>query len=115
MEDGGIWAVDWGIRLGAPDKKRFEGMKYAGYRAHYFRRTDRMEPENVFTCRVERVIEDTFSIVVCFRQMDQEENTPDAVLTWELPKEEGEQISRETGQEPLYLKLDEDKLMLFAR
>lgn len=115
VEDGGIWAVDWGIRLGASDKKRFEGMKYAGYRAHYFRRTDRMEPENVFTCRIDRVIEDTFSIVVCFRQMGQEENTPDAVLTWELPKEEWEQISRETGLEPLYLKLDEDKLMPFAR
>lgn len=74
-----------------------------------------MEPENVFTCRIERVIEDTFSIVVCFRQMGQEENTPDAVLTWELPKEEWEQISRKTGQGPLYLKLDEDKLMPFAR
>lgn len=114
-EDGCIRAVDWGIRLRSADTKRFEGMKYAGYRAHYFRRTDRMEPENVFACKIERVIEDTFSIVVCFRQMDQEKDTPDTVLTWELPKEEWKQIFRETGRGPLYLKLDEDKLMPLAR
>lgn len=113
--DGSLWAADWGIRLGIPDGKRFDGMKYAGYRAHYFWRADKVEPENVFTCRIERVIEDTFSTVVCFRQMGQQENTPDAVLAWELPREEWEQISRETVQEPLYLKLDEDKLMPFAR
>lgn len=61
------WAQDWGVRLRGVSEKA--DACYAGFRAHYFQVVQEMEPYNVLECRVLRVIEDTFSVIVLLRSM----------------------------------------------
>lgn len=106
---GEFWAGDWGIRLRIPDAG--QSPSYAGFRAHYFQVTDRMEDANVFDCEVLRVIEDTFSVIVLFRQRGYEAAGEFGVLTYELPKEKWEQI-KDVG---FYLKIPAGQLILMEK
>lgn len=66
-----FWAKDWGVRLQGVTPK--EDYHYAGFRAHYFQVVREMEPCNVLECRVLRVIEDTFSVILLLRSKYWEE------------------------------------------
>ena len=117
-ESGGrYWAVDWGIWLGLEEGK--EPPKYAAVRAHFFEWVSKPEPEAVFDCQVERVIEDTFSMILLFRQKGNQEEGDWTHLRYELPKagyqkmkEQGAGVSSGEGEKALYLKIPREKLML---
>ena len=106
LDDGLFFADDWGIRLKI---KEPGNAKYAGFRAHYFSRTDTAEEFNCFDCEITGVIEDTFSTVILFKERGFDNAVP---LYWEITKEEAEEILR---LERIYLKLDSDRLILLDR
>ena len=105
-EDG--FASDWGIRLELPAGTG--AAKFAGYRAHYFEVVgeEYKGRPNVFEVEVERVIEDTFSRVICFRQKGNESTSPDSLLTYITGKDV------DVGSVK-YLKLNPSGLILLER
>lgn len=110
-EPSGTWtALDWGIRLkGVPETK--STWQYAAFRAHYFEIVSGMEDENVLECEILRVIEDTFSIVVLFRNKNCTEAGDYAIITYELSKDEWERIKNDR----IFLKIPEDKLIFLEK
>ncbi len=100
------FASDWGIKLELPDLK--ESIKYAGYRAHYFEMTDSEHKGDpgVFEVQVERVIDDTFSRVIVFRQKGYESESSDSILTYITGKDT-------SVDDVKFLKIIPEKLMLF--
>ncbi len=104
--DGTYTAVDWGIKLWA-DAPEAE-YRYAGFRAHYFELVHEMEAYNVVECDIMRVVEDTFSMIVLFRNKGAENTGDYSVLTYELPKEKWEAIK----DSRIFLKIPEDKLIM---
>ncbi len=107
-EQGRLTALDWGIRLKDPGQAACEPVdpRYAGFRAHYFERVDHMEDSNVLECNVLQVIENTFSMIVLFCQKGME-GREEAVLTWELSKEQWRQIEKDR----IFLKIPQEKLI----
>ena len=107
-EDG--FATDWGIKLGLPPSDLKEGYKYAGYRAHFFEVAGEEQKgrENVFEVQVERVIEDTFSNAICFRQKGNDVKSPDSLLTYITGKDTD-------ADDVKFLKFDPSRLMLLRR
>lgn len=108
-DNGRFYAVDWGIFL--KSDKNMENVKYAGFRAHYFETVSSMEPENVAECDIVSVIEDTFSMIILFRQKDNKENGDWSVIRYELSKEKWQQLK----DNKLYLKIPQDKLILMEK
>ena len=119
--DGRVLAEDWGIPL------RLNGVTteitHAGFRAHYFRyvSTDAENSlsqeistaeENIFNCLLQRVIEDTFSVVICFRQEGNPSEEADSLLTWVVNNEEWERVKEQVQTGHFRLRLDPEKVML---
>ena len=109
-------ALDWGVSL------RFEAAvpkaerkSFAGYRAHFFEPSERAADENVFACKIERVIEDAFSFVVYFRQAASLCGENGALLCWEMEKPAWEKIARTLGQKQLFAKINPARLMLLDK
>lgn len=107
--DGKFYAVDWGIYISA--MQDLAKIKYVGFRAHYFETTSTIEEENVIQCKIERVIEDTFSTVIMFRQEGNLESGDWSFMRCELPKEKWQKIK----DKPLFLKMPKEKLILMTR
>ncbi len=108
-EDGTYKAVDWGISLRTNDANA--DYKFAGFRAHYFELTESKADCNVVECDIVRVIEDTFSVVVLFRNKGAIDTGDYSMLTYELPKEKWAQIKNDR----IFLKIPEDKLIMLER
>ena len=108
-EDGRFFAADWGIYVTAD--KSLEEIKYVGFRAHYFETTSTIQDENVVKCEIERVIEDTFSTVIMFRQEGNPVNTDWSLMRCEFPKEKWGQWKDKS----LYLYIPQDKLILMTQ
>ncbi len=126
VKEEGRWnAVDWGITLHIPEEGSDAG--YVGYRAHYFsfvpagttepgkesgqkEKTDM--PVNQFDCELQRVIEDTFSVVICFRQAGNTVDTADSLLTWIVNYAEWESVKEEVLSGRFTLRLNESSFML---
>lgn len=108
-KDGSFYAVDWGICISSDQP--LEQVKYVGFRAHYFEQTSTIERENVIQCKVERVIEDTFSTVILFRQEGNPEKGDWSLMRCELPKEEWEKRK----DKPLFLRIPQEKLILMTQ
>ncbi len=107
---GDGFASDWGIRLVLPSSEDISKYRFAGYRAHFFEIAgeDQKYDPNVFEVKVERVIEDTFSRVICFRQKGNESRSPDSLLTFITSKETD-------VSDVKYLKIDPSRLILLER
>lgn len=100
------FASDWGIKLELPSSSK--SICYAGYRAHFFERveeTHKGEP-GVFEVEVERVIDDTFSRVIVFRQKGNASESSDSMLTYITGKET-------SVDDVKFLKVVPEKLMFF--
>ena len=91
--------------------EKLEKAKYAGYRAHYFIKKDVKEDYNCFDCEIIRIIEDTFSTVILFKQKGYDCPEP---LYWEVSKDEAEEVLKDRPGS-LYLKLDSTKLILLEK
>jgi molybdate transport system ATP-binding protein len=110
----GIFAVDWGIALSLPALPRQTATPYAGFRAHYFQAALFPDEENTFTCDIKRVIEDTFSFIICFTQKGNTVNTKDSLLCWEVTKDEWKEIEPRAKSGTLYAKLDMSKILFLG-
>ena len=122
VDDGVFFANDWGIKLRLFDSldmfreekskiEKLEKAKYAGYLAHYFIKKDVKEDYNCFDCEIIRIIEDTFSTVILFKQKGYDCPEP---LYWEVSKDEAEEVLKD-GPGSLYLMLDSTKLILLEK
>lgn len=102
------FAIDWGIQLTPPEGA--SEFKFAGYRAHFFELAgeEKKGMANVFEVEVERVIEDTFSKVICFRQKGNNCTSSDSLLTFITSKDV-------IVEDIKFLKLDPSKLILLKR
>lgn len=112
-EDGSFYALDWGIRLKTDSGGESSGHDYvyAGFRAHYFEVVPEMEDYNVIECEIIREIEDTFSMVVLFKNKGNPANGDYSVFTYELPKEKWEQMKNNR----IFLKIPENKMILMEK
>ena len=66
---------------------------------------------NRFDCVLQRVIEDTFSVVICFRQKGMTLDSPDALLTWIVGKDAWESVKGNVLSGRFTLRLDPEHLM----
>ena len=118
--DGTYDAMDWGIRIkqteedaGCSDKGN---ASCVGYRAHFLTFMEKndmgQDPYNVIEPEVVRVIEDTFSVVVCIRQKGNMSKSPDSILTWIVGKDKWEGVKDCVLKNEFSLKLD-PKYMMF--
>lgn len=101
-----LYAKDWNIEL-ASSKSVPDDLKYVGFRAHFFEMSQ-AQGQNVLECRVTRVIEDMFSIIVIARA----EGGGDgdwANLRYELDKDKWNALG---NPEKLLLRMPEDQLIL---
>ena len=113
-EDGSFRAVDWGMNLEPAVGKILKDGGYAGYRAHFFSYVEKDAeelPVNYVRCNLVRVIEDTFSIVICFKSVGNESEEPDSLMTWITDKEEWEKVKDEVMNRSFILRLDPANLM----
>lgn len=110
-DNKGYYAKDWGIRLDFRVDDNTVMPHYAGYRAHYFIQSENMQPVNCFECEIIRVIEDTFSTVILFRQKGDEGHEP---LYWEISKEEAAKVLQ-NREKTIFLAVDPERLILLDR
>lgn len=100
--EGKVFAVDWGVTL-AYEKEAPEGFRHVGIRSHYLHLVLSGEAkrwENVFRCRVKKVIEDVFSMVIilCPAGLEQpDRGNQGEKIRLEAPKETWEAFCREEG------------------
>jgi molybdate transport system ATP-binding protein len=108
-KDTHAYAKDWGIELQYPlIKDNPSEYRYAAFRAHYFELVDGMEECNVMECETVRVIDDTFSTVVMFRNRNSDLTGEYSILTYELPKEKWQEIK----DKRIFLKVVPDRIMV---
>ena len=112
-EDGRLFAVDWGIPVRTDER---EAVDSVGYRAHFFLFEEEgaglTDEENVLDCELQRVIEDTFSMVICFRQKGNPVEAPDSLLTWIVDREKWEKVRDHVTAGHFRLRIDPARLML---
>ena len=113
-EDGSCYAADWGVKLELPERKNIEKGGFVGYRAHFFQHipSDTEDGANIIRCRLCRVIEDTFSIVICFKSENIVSDEPDSLLTWIVNKNEWDEVKEEVLSGSFSLRINPDKLMI---
>ena len=121
--DGSLLAVDWGVDLGPESKQEVWDATHVGFRAHYFtyvgKDADSEEPHTgpgeisgiPVTCRLQRVIEDTFSVVICFKTEGNPPDGPDSLLTWIVDKNRWEKVKDAVQAGTFSLRLQKEKLM----
>lgn len=144
--EDGMYAPDWGIYLktagesGAAGESGVESdhgdgaeqgghagrYRYAAIRAHYFEPADpasadgadqRLSECNILECEIIREIEDTFSMVILFRNKNARQTGDHSLLTAEFAKEEWEKLRQRTvlcGQ-TLRLRIPEEKIILMEK
>jgi len=114
-KDGTIFAIDWGIPIAAGVGMCPEDVTHVGYRAHYFLFRENIEESrdrtNSLDCVVQRVIEDTFSIVICFKTEGNTSEEPDSLLTWIVNRNEWEKVRDQVESRSFTLSLKPEKLM----
>ena len=116
-EDGSWFAEDWGTPVDVPAEQSMEGISHVGFRAHYFRFVTEGEAEKAgasgttIRCRLQRVIEDTFSVVICFTVEGNPSESPDALLAWITDKSRWEQVKDQVCSGSFRLQPDESRMM----
>ena len=120
IDDESAFAVDWGIKLRVEGRGVSAGESadfhtpYAAFRAHYLEVCPESDAakENVFTCRIKRVIEDAFSFTVYFEQETETGGENGALIHWELSKSVWKEISSNLTNKKLCVRIPSEKLML---
>lgn len=107
--ESGYYAIDWDMPLRVAGN---QPLKYAGIRAHFLEEVFDTSGENVIECEIQRVIEDTFSMIILFKNKRSGQTKRNYLgydmLTYELPKEHWQEIK----DRQLYLRIPPDKLIL---
>ncbi len=108
--EGTYYASDWGIEISCDDDGLGDAAS-VGYRAHYFTPVRAGESKNTFDCEIVRVTEDTFSVIVLFRQRGNVSDSDDSVLTWVADKNVWEAVRDDIAAGASGLAFDATKLM----
>ncbi|MBR4514124.1 MAG: ATP-binding cassette domain-containing protein [Lachnospiraceae bacterium] len=107
-----ILTEDWGVSIALDNINVPSGATHVGYRAHYFSYVkDDRDMINTFRCRLCRVIEDTFSVVVCFNIEGNTNDNSDALLTWIVGKEDWDNVKIDVLSGTFALKVNPGRLM----
>ena len=113
--DSTVYAEDWGIEIKLTEARKLSEVSSVGYRAHYFSLTDMAneadKTTNVIDCVLHRVIEDTFSMVICFKQRGNESDDPDSLMTWIIDKNKWQEYKDIVLSGNFSLRLDPARLM----
>lgn len=122
QREDGLYALDWGIclRTGNEGDVSEQTWRYAAVRAHYFEVVDEVSEQdayNTLVCDIIREIEDTFSMVILFRNRCGEQTGDYSVLTAEFSKEEWNDIRERVicRGGSLCLRIPEQKIILMER
>lgn len=110
VDDHTFFAMDWNITLtsSVPVPK---DIKYAGFRAHHFSIAADGSLPNTIECSITEIIEDTFSMILLFREKHNLKTGDWTELRFELPKNIWKE--QEAG-DTLLLRFPEDRF-LFIR
>ena len=107
IDDHTFFASDWNIVLtsSVPVPK---DIRYAGFRAHYFSIELDASLPNTMECTVTDIIEDTFSMILLFREKQNKKSGDWTGLRFELPKTLwNDQIKKDT----IFLRFPKDKFL----
>lgn len=123
LKEGGLYAADWGIYLSVKDAGNLSLYKYAAVRAHYFEPAEDIIDNrvavqaNCMECEVIREIEDTFSMVILFKNKNMRYNEENSILTAEFDKEEWIKLKKHTvlSGKTLLLRIPEEKIILMEK
>ena len=90
--DGWVWAKDWGVSLNC--RRRVpENITHIGVRSHYIHLISGdlwKDTQNVMECRIRRIVEDVFNMVVMVSSVNAVSDSSNAWLRLEMPKEQWE-------------------------
>jgi molybdate transport system ATP-binding protein len=108
ISDHTIRAIDWHCLLTSANPVP-DNINYVGIRAHYVNYLNSQEnsPINCLNCEIERVIEDTFSMMIIVRNKN--EFGLGSEIVWQVAKEEWQKIS--VSGKNLRLQIPADKLV----
>ncbi len=109
VSDYQVLAREWGITFETSGKVP-ENVRYVGVRAHYFKPCEGPHVPNSFECRVLRVIEDPFSMVVVVANKNNADAGSASGIRWELPKEQWHRLK----DKPLVLRVSSNDILLMA-
>ena len=112
--NGKWYASDWGFPIAVPKDRDMSGITHLGFRAHYFRYTT-SDTEDTIRCRLQRVIEDAFSVVICFTAEGNESDSPDALLTWICNTDTWNEVKEQVLSGSFRLQPDPEKLLYLTR
>ena len=87
LDERTLHATDWNVNLRC-DAPIDAEVYYVGVRAHYVKLSAETTGENVFPCRVLRVVEDVFSTIVSLRPLNATAEGDFSRIRMELPKRE---------------------------
>lgn len=103
-----IFASDWNIFLSTSNPVP-DDVRYVGFRAHFFKKAESNDDENIIECNVSNVLEDVFSMIVMALVEGGNPNISYSYIRYELSKEAWANLK---SPEKLYLQLPKDKLIL---
>ncbi|MFZ5969216.1 MAG: sulfate/molybdate ABC transporter ATP-binding protein [Bacillota bacterium] len=104
-----IEALDWGIKLKVNTECK-EGISHVGICGHYIDLAEEGDTENIFKCWSGFTSETPFSQTVYLSLERKPLSSQDYHLQWEVTKEKWDKIK--DMQQPWYLKLNPEKLIL---
>ncbi len=102
----------WTDAGGNTDKQRILKEKILEDNDNHLNALDNMT--NEIDCELVRVIEDTFSMTVCFRQAGNECETPDSLLTWVVDKGSWKEYEDRVMSGRFVLRINPERLMVFS-
>ena len=103
-----LYASDWQLTLTCR-REIPDNLTYIGFRAHFFTIENEPDAANCFPCRIDRVIEDTFSFVIMIRSA--EADTSAKTMRWELSKNSWLNLSKKA----IFLSIPEEKIILLKK
>lgn len=107
VDEHTFFASDWNITLTSSVPVPRD-IKYAGFRAHYFSIVPDGSLSNTMECRITDMIEDTFSMILLFRETHNLKTGDWTGLRFELPKNIWR---RQEFKDTLFLRFPEDRFL----
>ncbi|MBS7007751.1 sulfate/molybdate ABC transporter ATP-binding protein [Anaerostipes sp.] len=110
VDDHSFFASDWNITLHSeiPVPK---DIQYAGFRAHYFTVVPDGSLPNTMECTITEIIEDTFSMIILFRECSNQKAGDWTNLRFELPKSTWKE-QKIKNTDTLFLRFPENQFLL---